>query len=149
THNLPIDVAAWEAMRSVGPDGSSPLVVAPKTFLGRARLSDTIPTLKARLARLPDDRGILRPADLCALDRGTIAPCDPYRALSPQALMGVLDGAGDASWQEGSDAADGLLKILRAVDAAEGSPAAAPPSATIDTRPVEPRVTQQQQQQQQ
>jgi len=63
-HNLPVDVAAWEAARYRG-GSTGPLVFAPNGFLRRSRLSDTLPLLQSRLRKLrPDVRLPLIPGDL-------------------------------------------------------------------------------------
>jgi hypothetical protein len=121
SHNLPVDVAAWQASRdSTAPP---PLVVAPRGFLRSARVSDTIPLLQSRLRRLPPDRIVpLSTEDFRRLGyeafRSDVG-LSGVEGISAAQLADLLNEAERFRWSGESDAAEGLIAIGKGVEVVE------------------------------
>jgi hypothetical protein len=122
SHDLPVDVAAWEASRS-GIRHISPLVVAPRGFLRRARVSDTIPQLQARLRHFSPEQ--ILPVSLDDFRRfgyDFYKDLNLSRHFSIGQVVDLLDSAKTFAWDHESDAGTGLIAITHGVQALEPAP---------------------------
>jgi hypothetical protein len=142
SHDLPVDAAAWVSLRWAGGRGRPPLVIAPREFLARAKVSDTIPLLQQRLRGFAPDRVLpMASDDLDRFGREVMQHIDPTAPLSARGLINLLGKARDFHWEHESDAGEGLLAIINAADAVERAeaPQASPPPPTRSAPPAEDR----------
>jgi hypothetical protein len=142
-HNHPVDVAAWNAVRWESESQRlAPLVVAPRAFLRRARLSDIIPVLRARLRRL--DRDLILP-----LSSGAISGLGASFQAEPSGIRvarfaDLLNDVGQLAWDHESDTGTSLIEVRREMDELERRPApvktasASRPPAPAPARPAPP-----------
>jgi CHAT domain len=130
-HNHPVDVAAWATVRWEAQERRlAPLVVAPLNFLRRARVSDVIPVLQARLRRL--DREFILPVALDALRGLGPSFLQEPAGIRVARFADLLNDIGRLTWDHESDAGTSLVEVRREVDDLERRPApvrAAPAAA--------------------
>jgi hypothetical protein len=117
-HDLPVDVAAWKAVRQNNYD-QPPVVLASLDFLGQAQLSDIIPGLQARLNRLSPDTGIdVVGNDLLKFNRLAFREIDLSRP-TVGLVQEILSRRNDFAWDFERDSAESLLAVERAVEVLE------------------------------
>lgn len=140
SHNLPVDVAAWDTARLFN-QGGSPLVFASRAFLNSSRLSSVIPNLTRRLRAFAPDRRIdIDPYILSSLQ---LQPAD---GASPRVeeIITALNNSENLRWDHESDTATGIMGITRALRELEtGGPAPQaeappPPMAAPSPAPSQP-----------
>ena len=117
SHNLPVDVAAWDASRRFL--ARPPLIVAPRGFFLRARISDTIPVLQARLLNLVAQGSPLALAEQDLRRLGPEPSQSAPREGSATGLARLLGQLDLLNWSRESDAATGLVAVVAAVEEAE------------------------------
>jgi hypothetical protein len=118
-HNLPVDVAAWKAVRNYAQIQTPPVVLAPRAFLDRGRLSDIIPDLQARLKRFsPSSMLDISSNDLLRFNPGAFDQLDLSRPTTGF-VRDFLAKSSQYVWDRESDSADSLLAITRGVEALE------------------------------
>ncbi|EJJ25015.1 hypothetical protein [Rhizobium sp. CF142] len=136
SHNLPVDVAAWDAARLFN-QGGSPLVFASRAFLNSSRLSSVIPNLTRRLQALAPDRRIdLSPYILSSLQ---LQPAD---GASPRVaeIVTALNNSENLRWDHESDTATGIMGLTRALrDLETGGPV--PPAPAPQAEAPQPQMT--------
>ena len=134
SHNLPLDVAAWQATQR--DEGLSPLVIASRNTLAQARVSDTIPLLRQRLEAFDTDQ--ILPLDLGDLQRffpGMDQVIDTTQPATVDTVQKILWQSNRFDFAHESDAAMGIAAVSRAADVAAagrrpaGSGVRAPPAA--------------------
>lgn len=121
THNSPVDVAAWDAVRKYNFGGpmNPPIVLAPRAFLNRARLSDLIPGLQARLGRLAPDKVLdVSENDLLKFNREVFKDRDLSKPTAGF-VRDFLENKDEFVWAHESDSAESMLAIIRSVEALE------------------------------
>lgn len=125
SHNLPVDVAAWDTARLFN-QGGSPLVFASRAFLNSSRLSSVIPNLTRRLQAFAPDRRIdIDPYILSSLQ---LQPAD---GASPRVaeIITALSNSQNLRWDHESDTATGIMGITRALRELEtGGPVLSAPA---------------------
>jgi hypothetical protein len=145
SHNLPVDVAAWEAVRNWQPS-PPPLVFAPRAFLRSARLADLIPGLRARLQQLstvvtlPNGtviRGPELPVDPETLRKFGPAADDVIRdqtQITVELLDELLSRSAEFPWDHESQSGEGFAAANNATEAIEAAPSI---NINLDWRPSE------------
>jgi CHAT domain len=121
-HNHPVDVAAWAAVRWEPPARRlAPLVVAPLNFLRRARVSDVIPALQARLRRLHHEFILpVAPDALRGLGSSFLQEPAGIRVARFADLLGDVDRL---SWDREADTGTSLVAVRHEVEQLERLPA--------------------------
>lgn len=120
SHNLPIDLAAWNTVHYLALE-RPPLVVASRRFLDNAQISSTIPKLQTRLRRFsPRAKVPITPEDITRFGFESYKHIDLDKPVSVSKLLRLLDRPKDFLWDHESDAGEGLLAVMRATEALEG-----------------------------
>jgi CHAT domain len=120
-HNHPVDVAAWATVRWESSERRlAPLVVAPRDFLRRARVSDLVPVLQARLRRL--DRGFILP-----ISSEAVRGFGPSFQAEPSGIRvahfaDLLNGVDRLTWDHEADTGTSLIAVRRGIESLETLP---------------------------
>lgn len=119
SHDRPVDAAAWDAMRW-GGGNAPPLVMTTRTFLDRARISDTVPALMRRLLRLPRGRNLqIDWNDLQRFGSGIERYIERNQPITGLDLFDALRHVREFKWDREADTGTGLLAVSKAVETAE------------------------------
>jgi hypothetical protein len=137
-HNSPIDVAAWQAVRQHSYETQiPPVVLASRGFLDHARLSDFIPSLRAKLQRFaPDSTLDVSRDDLLTFNYEAFKDLNLSR-LTTGFVGDFLARREEFVWDREQYTGAGLLAIARGVEALERDqrnqpPVPPPPLVRID-----------------